>query len=61
MPYFGYGRQDRRRRAARVPITGKLVANLIATAGIDRVLFGLPSEGADTILPLLDKHTALLG
>ena len=39
MPYFGYGRQDRRRRAARVPITAKLVANLIATAGIDRVLF----------------------
>ena len=30
-------------------------------AGIDRVLFGLPSEGADTILPLLDKHAALLG
>jgi ribose-phosphate pyrophosphokinase len=39
IPYFGYGRQDRRRRAARVPITAKLVANLIATAGIDRVLF----------------------
>jgi len=39
IPYFGYGRQDRRRRAARVPITGKLVANLIATSGIDRVLF----------------------
>jgi ribose-phosphate pyrophosphokinase len=38
IPYFGYGRQDRRRRAARVPITAKLVANLIATAGIDRVL-----------------------
>ena len=30
VPYFGYGRQDRRRRAARVPITAKLVANLIA-------------------------------
>ena len=27
IPYFGYGRQDRRRRAARVPITAKLVAN----------------------------------
>ena len=39
IPYFGYGRQDRRRRAARVPITAKLVANLISTAGIDRVLF----------------------
>jgi probable F420-dependent oxidoreductase len=29
-------------------------------AGIDRVLFGLPSEGADAILPLLDRHAALL-
>ena len=29
-------------------------------AGIDRVLFELPSEGADTILPLLDRHAALL-
>src|SRR4029079_2557289 len=38
IPYFGYGRQDRRRRAARVPITAKLAANLIATSGIDRVL-----------------------
>jgi ribose-phosphate pyrophosphokinase len=38
IPYFGYGRQDRRRRAARVPITAKLVANLIANSGIDRVL-----------------------
>jgi len=38
IPYFGYSRQDRRPRAARVPITAKLVANLIATAGIDRVI-----------------------
>ena len=38
IPYFGYGRQDRRRRAARVPISAKLVANLIATSGIERVL-----------------------
>jgi ribose-phosphate pyrophosphokinase len=38
IPYFGYGRQDRRRRAARVPITAKLVANLLVQAGIDRVL-----------------------
>jgi ribose-phosphate pyrophosphokinase len=38
VPYFGYGRQDRRRRAARVPITAKLVANLFVTAGINRVL-----------------------
>src|SRR5690606_10767291 len=38
IPYFGYGRQDRRPRAARVPITAKLVAKLIAEAGIDRVI-----------------------
>jgi len=36
--YFGFARQDRRPRASRVPITAKLVAKLIASAGIDRVL-----------------------
>jgi ribose-phosphate pyrophosphokinase len=38
IPYFGYARQDRRPRAARVPITSKLVAKLIGASGIDRVL-----------------------
>ncbi len=38
IPYFGFARQDRRPRASRVPITAKLVANLIAAAGVDRVL-----------------------
>jgi ribose-phosphate pyrophosphokinase len=37
MPYFGYARQDRK-DAGRVPITAKLVANLITRAGADRVL-----------------------
>jgi ribose-phosphate pyrophosphokinase len=37
IPYFGYARQDRKHEG-RVPITAKLVANLIATAGIERVL-----------------------
>ncbi len=37
MPYFGYARQDRK-DAGRVPITSKLVANLITEAGADRVL-----------------------
>jgi ribose-phosphate pyrophosphokinase len=37
IPYFGYARQDRRAKA-RTPITAKLVANMIETAGIDRVL-----------------------
>ncbi|MCK5829260.1 MAG: ribose-phosphate diphosphokinase [Methylococcales bacterium] len=38
IPYYGYARQDRRTRSARVPITAKLVANMIDTAGADRVL-----------------------
>lgn len=38
IPYFGYARQDRRPRAARVPITAKLVANMLVGAGVDRVL-----------------------
>lgn len=38
IPYFGYARQDRRPRAARVPITAQLVASMIGASGIDRVL-----------------------
>ena len=38
IPYFGYARQDRRPRATRVAITAKLVANMIAGAGVDRLL-----------------------
>ncbi|MBL4795749.1 MAG: ribose-phosphate pyrophosphokinase [Pseudomonadales bacterium] len=38
IPYFGYARQDRRVRSARVPITAKVVADMITTVGIDRVL-----------------------
>ena len=38
MPYFGYARQDRRPRTARVAITAKLVADAIAAAGADRVV-----------------------
>ena len=38
MPYFGYARQDRRPRTARVAITAKLVASMIRSAGADRVL-----------------------
>ena len=38
IPYFGYSRQDRRPRSARVPITAKLVADMLAKAGADRVL-----------------------
>lgn len=38
IPYFGYARQDRRVRSARVPITAKVVADLIASVGISRVV-----------------------
>ncbi|MDD1622868.1 MAG: ribose-phosphate diphosphokinase, partial [Methylococcaceae bacterium] len=38
MPYYGYARQDRRSRSARVPITARLVADMIGHAGADRAL-----------------------
>ena len=38
IPYFGYARQDRRPRSARVAITAKVVANMLQTAGVQRVL-----------------------
>ncbi len=38
IPYMGYARQDRRPRSARVPITAKVVANMVGAVGIDRVL-----------------------
>lgn len=38
IPYFGYARQDRRPRSARVPITARMVAKMIGSAGADRVL-----------------------
>jgi ribose-phosphate pyrophosphokinase len=38
IPYFGYARQDRRPRSARVPITARLAAKMIGSAGADRVL-----------------------
>jgi ribose-phosphate pyrophosphokinase len=38
VPYFGYSRQDRRPRATRSAITAKLVANMLQSAGVDRLL-----------------------
>ncbi len=38
IPYFGYARQDRRVRSARVPITAKIVADILAAVGISRVV-----------------------
>jgi len=38
MPYFGYSRQDRKPRSARVPITAKVVANMLTSVHLDRLL-----------------------
>jgi ribose-phosphate pyrophosphokinase len=38
LPYFGYARQDRRSKSARVPISAKVVANMLQAVGLDRIL-----------------------
>src|SRR4249919_1070484 len=38
IPYLGYARQDRRPRSARVPISAKVVADMLTTAGVNRVM-----------------------
>lgn len=38
IPYFGYARQDRRSRSSRVPITAKVIANMLAGVGVDKLL-----------------------
>ncbi|MGD0089040.1 MAG: ribose-phosphate diphosphokinase [Planctomycetota bacterium] len=71
IPYYGYARQDRKHEG-RVPITAKLVANLIATAGADRVMcvdlhaeqiqgfFDIPLDHL-TAEPVLLRHIRELG
>ncbi len=70
MPYYGYARQDRK-VAGRTPITAKLVADLIATAGIDRVVtvdlhagqiqgfFNIPVDNLFAMPVLLDQLRAM--
>ena len=67
IPYYGYGRQDRKVQP-RAPITAKLVANLITTAGVDRVLvidlhagqiqgfFDIPVDNLFAAPPVLVKY-----
>jgi ribose-phosphate pyrophosphokinase len=70
IPYFGYARQDRK-VAPRVPITAKLVANLLTTAGADRILtmdlhagqlqgfFDIPVDnlyGSPLMIPYISKN-----
>lgn len=66
VPYYGYARQDRRVRSARVPITAKLIADMMAAVGIARVLtadlhseqiqgfFSMPVDNVYSTLTLMD-------
>ena len=67
IPYYGYARQDRRVRSARVPISAKVVADMLATVAINRVItidlhadqiqgfFDMPVDNIYTT-PLIQKH-----
>ena len=53
IPYFGYARQDRRVRSSRVPITAKVVANMLQAAGVSRLLtMDLHADPAQGLLHL---------
>ena len=68
MPYFGYARQDRRIRSSRVPISARVVADMISNVGIDRVLtvdlhaeqiqgfFSIPVDNVYGVVPLLVEN-----
>lgn len=72
IPYFGYARQDRRVRSMRVAISAKVVANMLQTAGVDRVLtmdlhaaqiqgfFDVPVDHLYAA-PVLNKHFRDMG
>ena len=50
MPYYGYARQDRRPRNSRVPISAKLIASMMSTAGADRCLLYTSPSPRDATL-----------
>ena len=70
IPYFGYARQDRRPRSARVPISAKMVADILGTVGINRILtvdlhadqiqgfFNVPVDNVYGSLVLIDDAIA---
>ena len=53
IPYFGYARQDRRPRSTRVPISAKVVANMLETVGVERAADDGPARRPD---PGLLRH-----
>lgn len=67
IPYFGYARQDRRIRSSRVPISARVIADMLTTVGIDRVLtvdlhaeqiqgfFSVPVDNVYGVVPLLEQ------
>ena len=64
IPYFGYSRQDRRVRSARVPITAKVVADMITTVGIDLAkstfsLHGVDAQGKTVLRKTLSRNKLL--
>lgn len=73
IPYFGYARQDRRIRSARVPISAKVVADILASVGITRVVtvdlhaeqiqgfFGMPVDNVYASPALLDDALIHMG
>src|SRR6266542_1078767 len=54
IPYFGYGRQDRRPRSARVPITAKVVADMLTIGGVQRAR--AIAKRLDSELAIIDKR-----
>ena len=59
IPYFGYARQDRRPRSARVPITAKVVADMLSSVGVNRVNNLRPATSIPDTLSAIKMMRAL--